>query len=127
MFNFFKKESADRKAMRKEFEEHTKALRHADDLTQIAVGHAINMAHSMFIKRFGSAKEFGQQPINEQIKYIQSLSNFEEKIGVQDPLTALGSSLFKKWLAALAEADKELMSQFRKELDYFSRKGDIDV
>lgn len=128
MFGFFKKkESAERKAMREEFEEHIRALRHADDATQMAVGYGINISNSMFIKRYGSIKAFCQQPIDEKIKYIQSINDFEEKMCSQDPLIVLGSSLFKKWIATLIEEDKDLMSQFRRELDYFSRKGDIST
>ena len=127
MFGFFKKkESADRKAMREEFEEHIRVLRHTDDATKMAVGYGINIANSMFIKRYGSVKAFSQQPMSEKINYIHSLNEFETKMSDQDPLFVVGASLFKKWIAALIEEDKELMSQFSKELDYFSRKGDIN-
>lgn len=128
MFSFFKKkESVERKAMREEFEEHIRTLRHADDVTQMAVGYGINMANSMFIKRYGSINAFCSQTMNEKTKYIQTLNNFEEKMYKQDPLVALGSSLFKKWIAALIVEDRDLMSKFMTELDYFSRKGDIDI
>lgn len=128
MFRFFKKkEPPGRKELREEFEKFTSALRRADDITQIAVGHSINMANSMFIKRFGSIDAFCQQPKGEKIKYIQSLTAFEEKTSQQDTSVALGFGLFKMWVGVLSEQDQELMSQFSKELGYFSRKGDLPV
>lgn len=66
MFGFLKKkEPPGRRELREEFEKFTNALRRADDVTQMAVGHSINMANSMFIKRFGSINAFCQQPANE--------------------------------------------------------------
>ena len=128
MFEFFKKkEPAGRKELRDEFEKFTSALRRADDVIQIAVGHSINMANSMFIKRFGSVDAFCQQPMSERIKYIESLTAFEEKMSQQDPSAALGFGLFKMWVGVLSEQDQELMSQFSKELGYLSRKGDLPV
>jgi len=128
MFGFFKKkEPPSRKELREEFEKFTGALHRADDVTQIAVGHSINMANSMFIKQFGSVDVFCQQPTSERIKYIQSLTAFEEKMSQQDPSVALGFGLFKMWVGVLSEQDQELMSQFSKELGYFSRKGGLPV
>ena len=126
MFGFFKKkEPPGRKELREEFEKFTSALRRADDVTQIAVGHSINMANSMFIQRFGSVEAFCRQHASERIKYIQSLTAFEEKMIQQDPPVALGFGLFKMWVGVLSEQDQELMSQFAKELGYFSRKGGL--
>lgn len=128
MFGFLKKkEPRGRRELREEFEKFTSALHRADDVTQMAVGHSINMANSMFIKRFGSINAFCQQPASERIKYIQSLTAFEEKMSQQDPSVALGFGLFKMWVGVLSEQDQELMSQFSKELGYFSRKGDLPV
>jgi len=126
MFGFFKKkEQPGRRELREEFEKLTSALRRADDITQIAVGHSINMANSMFIQRFGSPDAFCQKPTSERIEYIKSLTAFEEKMSQQDPSVALGFCLFKMWICVLSEQDHELMSQFSKELGYFSRKGDL--
>lgn len=126
MFGFFKKnEPLGRKELRDEFVKFTSSLRCADDVTQMAVGHSINMANSMFIKRFGSGEAFCQQPTSERIKYIQSLTAFEEEMSQQNPPVALGFGLFKMWIGVLSEQDQELMSQFSKELSYFSRKGDL--
>lgn len=128
MFGFFKKkEPPGRKELRDEFERFTSALRCADDVTQMAVGHSINMANSIFIKRFGSIDAFCRHPQDERIKYIQSITAFEEKMSQQDPSVALGFGLFKMWVGVLSERDQELMSQFSKELGYFSRKGDLPI
>lgn len=126
MFGFFKKkEPPGRMELREEFEKFTSALRRADAKTQIAVGQSINMANSMFIKRFGSPDAFCQKATSERIEFIKSLTAFEEKMSQQDPPVALGFGLFKMWVGVLGEQDYELMSQFSKELGYFSRKGDL--
>lgn len=128
MFGFFKKkEPQGRKELREEFEKFTTTLRRADAVTQIAIGHSINMANSMFIKRFGSTNAFCQQSTSQRIEYIKSLTAFEEKMSQQNPSLALGFGLFKMWIGVLSEQDHELMSQFSSELEYFSRKGDLPV
>lgn len=126
MFGLFKKkEPPGRKEVREEFEKFTTALHHAQDVVQVSVGHSINMANSLFAKRFGSVNEFCRQPASERIKYIQSLTAFEERMSQQDPPATLGFGLFKMWIGVVSEQDQELMSQFSKELAYFSRKGDL--
>lgn len=123
MFGFFKKEPPGRRELREELEKFTGALRRADEATQVAVGHSINMANTMFAKRFGSIDTFCQQSANERTNYIKSLTVFEEKMSHQDPSVALGFGLFKMWVGVLSEQDHELISKFSKELEYFSRKG----
>ena len=126
MFGFFKKKQPlGREELREEFERFTSTLRHADDVTQIAVGYSINMANSLFIKRFGSVDAFCQQSGSERVNYIKSLTTFEEKMSQQDPAVALGFGLFKMWIGVLSEQDQELMSQFSKDLGYFSCKGEL--
>ena len=78
MFGFGKKkEDPNRKAFREEFETVTQALRQADDLTQIAVGHAINMANSLFLQAYNTPSDFQKLPKAQQIEYINKLSNME--------------------------------------------------
>jgi len=126
--HFFKeKEFPGRKEFLQEFGKFTRALRRADDETQIAVGHSINMANSMLIKRFGSIDAFCEQPTSERIEFIQSLRAFEEELSQQYPSVALGIGLFKVWVGVLCEQDQELISLFSKEIGYFTRKGDEPV
>lgn len=130
MFGFGnKKENPNRKAFREEFETITQALRQADDLTQIAVGHAINMANSFFLQAYNNPSDFQKLPKAKKIEYINKLSNME--IGLReeknDPHSSLGFGLFKMWVGALSEDDTELMNHFHSELAYFSRKGDLGL
>ena len=125
MFGLFKKqESSARKGLRLEFERVTAMLRGADDLSQMSVGHVINMMNSMFIKRFRTVDEFQLLPKSVKMDYIHSLSSMEEKMASEDPFSALGVGLFKMWIGTVVENDEALMSQFFNELSYFSRKGD---
>ncbi len=127
MFGFGKKkEDENRKALRQEFESVTTALRTADNTVQIAVGHSINMANSLFEKSFSGAKGFQELPKSERISYIGKLTEMETSLKSKGDIPAsLGFGLFKMWVGAAAELDAELMSQFSKELAYFSEKGDI--
>ena len=78
--SFKKKEPQTRKELREECEKFTGALRHADAITQTAVGHSINLANSIFIKRFGSPDAFCQKPTSQRIDYIKSLTALVEKM-----------------------------------------------
>ena len=128
MFGFGKKkEDPNRKALREEFETVTTVLRTADNLTQVAVGHSINMANSLFHKMYSSPSEYQRLPKSERISYINKLTNMENKLQEEkgDSHSALGFGLFKMWVGAVAEDDTELMQQFSNELAYFSKKGDL--
>ena len=115
MFGFGKKkEDPNRKALREEFETVTKALRQADDVVQIAVGHAINMANSIFHQTYNSPSEFQKLPKAKQIEFINKLTNMEVGLREEknDPHSSIGFGLFKMWVGALSEKDTELMNQF---------------
>ncbi len=130
MFGFGKKkEDPNRKALREEFELVTRALRQADDVAQIAVGHAINMANSLFQQAYNSPSEFQALPESQQIEYINKLTNMEVMLREEknDPHSSIGFGLFKMWVGAVSEKDTELMNQFRSELAHFSRKGDLGL
>lgn len=124
-----KKEDPNRKALRKEFESVTQALRQADAVVQIAVGHAINMANSIFHQAYNSPSEFQALPKPQQIEYINKLTNMEVGLREEknDPHSSIGFGLFKMWVGAVSENDTELMNQFSSELAHFSRKGDLGV
>jgi len=126
MFGVFRnKERPDRKALRLEFETVTKALRIADKLTQVAVGHSINLANTAFVARFSTVEGFKAISATEKIEYIKGLSRAEEGISQCDSEAALGFGLFKMWIGAITANDDELVTQFFEELSFFSRKGDL--
>lgn len=114
-----------RKEFRAEFESVTARLREADDVTQMAVGHGINMAHSFFAQRFGDVKSFRALPTDEKHSYIQSLTAMEEKMIQKDPPAGLGFGLFKMWVGALTANDEELVKEFSNTLAFFSKKGNL--
>ena len=130
MFGFGKKkEDPSRKALREEFEAVTNALRLADNLAQVAVGHSINMANSLFHQVYSSPSVFQRLPKLDRISYINKLTDMENKLKEEkgDLYSALGFGLFKMWVGAVAELDTELMQQFSNELAYFSKKGDLPI
>ena len=60
MFDRYKSEaeSPEREAFRKAFDQLTRTLREFDDLSQMVVGNAINMANSFFLQSHTSAAAF---------------------------------------------------------------------
>lgn len=124
---FSKKEPPGRKEFREEFETVMAKLRRADQLTLMAVGHAINLMTSAFVQRFGDIKTFRALPKQEQHAYIQSLTKAEDGLIAKDPHSALGFGLFKMWIGALSADDEELIAYFSKELSFVSKKGDLLV
>lgn len=122
---FKKKEPPGRKEFRAEFGDVTKRLRDADDVTQTAVGHSINMAHSLFAQKFGDVKTFRALPSDEKHSYIESLTAMEEAMMKKDRHAGIGFGLFKMWIGAVTANDDELMKEFSGELAFFSKKGDL--
>ena len=114
-----------RREFRAEFEAATARLRRTDEVTQMAVGHSINMAHSFFAQRFGDAKSFRALSADEKHSYIQSLTAMEEKMMQKDPHAGLGFGLFKMWVGALTANDEELVREFSNALAFFSKKGNL--
>jgi len=126
MFGLFgKKENPHRTGLREDFERVTSALHRADGPTQMAVGHSINLANSMFVQRFGSPDAFRKLPQSEKSKYLEQLTAAEEKLQKEQPHASIGFALFKMWVGTLAANDDELMHQFSKGLSSFSAKGDL--
>ena|SRR5690554_4696889 len=128
MFGFFKRESSNRRAMRLEFEAVTRQLRTADPLAQMAVGHSINTANSLFRQRY-TATSFQALASSEQIAYIHSLTAMEAKLQgeLSDPTASLGFGLFKMWVGALMARDEPLVAQIARELAHFSKLGDLSA
>lgn len=124
---FGKKEDPNRKAFRKEFEQVARSIRQADETVQAAVGHAINMANSMFYQTFSDVADFQRVSNQERIQYIHKLTHMEESLRDDkgDLPSSLGFGLFKMWVGAVSENDDELAEKFGAELAHFSQKGDL--
>ena len=129
MFRFFKKKACpeaerieipEQKAAREEFEQHANKLRDADELAQRSAGQGIKMANSFFMQTFSKVEIFIELPTAEQMAFIGKLAGMGEKLSKVDPQTALGITLFRMWLVAVAEGDGELMDHFADELVYFT-------
>lgn len=126
MFNLFRpKEAPERKEFRETFMRYATNLRNSDETVQALVGHAINMANSLFFRTYSDIAEFESQPKSAQLDYINKLSVMEKKLDKSEPVLALGFGLFKMWIAAVVDDDQELMEEFFVELSYFSKKGNL--
>lgn len=128
MFGLFKKrENPHREELRNDYVRVTTMLKAADPTIQMAVGHSINMANSIFMERFGGIANFRSLSKSEKLKYIEALTSAEEKMAKEQPHAAVGFALFKMWIAALTEEDEELLQRFSNGLAELSRKGDLPV
>src|SRR5262245_29378604 len=113
MFGWFKKqEPPGRKEFREEFRAVTRRLLAGDALSQVAVGHSINLAHSAFRARFDDVASFKALTTSEQHEYLKSLTEVEGKLLTTDQQAALGFGLFKMWLGAISAKDDELVAEF---------------
>ncbi|MDP2787017.1 MAG: hypothetical protein Q8O79_02940 [Pseudomonadota bacterium] len=104
MFGFgTKKESPERRAAREEFESTCRQLKGANEIVQMAVGHAINMANSMFIKTFGSVDGFRRIPDAQKFDYLRKLTDTENSLREEknDMASSLGFGLFKMWVGMI--------------------------
>ena len=126
MFGFFKKrEDPQRKIFREQFEKVVSKLRDAEPTDRAFVGHAINLAHSEFIRRFASVAAFKSLPDAEKMPYIEALSEAERKFMEKGDLqSALGLKLFGDWAAMVASGDEALARQFQEAMEGMSREGD---
>jgi hypothetical protein len=130
MFGFGKKkENPDRSAFRQEFATMTIRLRAADETVQIAVGHSINSAFSLFRQTHENPQAFKALPTTQQFAYINKLTDMENRLRDEkgDVAASLGFGLFKMWVGTLASNDQELESQFSRELAYFSHKDNLAI
>lgn len=128
MFGFgSKKESPTRRAFLEEFETTSEALLNGPHSLQIAVGYAINLANSFFVKEFGGLEGFKSAGSTVQRAYIAKLTEVEVKLrdAKIDDASSLGFGLFKMWLGAVMANDQELIDKFARTLARFSRTGDI--
>ncbi len=127
MFGFsFRGGNRDRAELEQRFDQGIAELRLRDAETQVAVGHAINLANSLFIQRFGSADRFRRLTFAEKRKYAEQLNEAQGEL-LRKGLTweGLGFMLFKSWVITLAANGSELERRFSKELASLSRQGDL--
>jgi hypothetical protein len=117
-------EDPDRQAARDDFHRVTSQLRSTDTSIQVAVGHGINMANSLFVRRFGSIKGFSGLPVSEKHQYLRELTDMEERLATEQPHVTVGFALFKMWIGAVTENDNELEREFSMGLAEFSRLAD---
>ncbi len=117
------KESAERKALREEFDATMKLLWQGQEAQQVAVGHSLNLVTSLFATRYPTLDTFEAVPREEKLKYIESLSLLEQELNMKATGSGLGVGLFKMWLGAVAAQDEPLVQSFSEELSRLSAKA----
>ena len=74
ILDLFKRRKPGSEVLHFELRESAALLQKATPLARIAVGHAINMANSMFLTRFVSVDQFLSSPRATQLDYVKSLT-----------------------------------------------------
>ena len=126
MFGFFKNIlKPERQKIIDEFTQTIEKLKGADSSVQLVVGHGVNMANSLFFRKFKTVEEFKNITRHEQDDYLKKFGVMEVETGKKDPLMAIGFGLFKMWLVSIITNDDEAMQYFSKELGWLSKVGDL--
>ena len=124
MFGFFKKNgNSVRTKISNDFADVVRAVKAADREKQALVGRGIQEAESLFSRKY-ERYSFQNASYADQMKYIAFIRDMEVRInGLDGPLriTAIGYSLFNKWLGAIMLSDDELIREF--EVDFKYLKG----
>ena len=126
MFGLFKskRESAERQAIIARFLETCAVIHKANAEDRIAVAMGIGMANSMFVKMYGSRKNFASRPSAERVEYVRRFGVVEQTIfDKQDTHVGIAFGLFKTWLGGIAFADLALEDLAAEHLEKISRYG----
>lgn len=129
MFNLFKhNEHSGRGVLKSDFEATVRHLEAADSSVRVAVGHAINLANSMFRSSY-SIESFQAIPMAERVAYIHKLNEMQVKLRdeAQDPVSSVGFGLFAMWIAAVAANDNQLTRDIAAHLAKYSEAGDLSA
>ena len=127
MFGLFSRKDAARKSLIAQFDRTIEIVMNGEQEKQAAVGHSINMAHSIFIKKFGSADKFMQLSHSQKVGYLEKLTAMEDQVrdNLGDPIGAVGIALIKMWVCALAEKDNDLIAHFSGPISTLSAKAEM--
>ncbi len=110
-----------------EFNKVVTTLNAADPSARVAVGHGVNLANALLLQKFSGLNGFLVASREGQLEHLRQLRSAEEVLAIKDAQVALGFGLFKMWVAALIENDKELIDYFGQELAKFSKEGELPI
>jgi hypothetical protein len=115
--------AASRELFRLEYSRLTSAVRSASEPDQRAIGAAIREAYGDFVHRFDTTHAFVHLSEDRRQPYLDMLEALVVALQRDNPAAAIGTGLFRLWVAAVAEEDGDLRNQFARELVYLSNKG----
>lgn len=95
--------------------------------SQISVGHSINMANSVFRRKFSGIEEFQSLSEGARSAYIIKMIAFETSLQMKnnDSNEVLGFSLFRMYIEAASLNDLALFREFGTRIADLSAKADI--
>lgn len=95
--------------------------------SQISVGHSINMANSVFRRKFSGIEEFQSLPDDARSAYIIRMIALETSLQMKnnDSNEVLGFSLFRMYIEAASLNNLALFREFGTRIAGLSAKADI--
>ena len=111
MFGLFKRKPNDKEALHAECKAVVRFVQEADQLTRVAIGHSINLAHSFFRQRYANVEAFRNASIEERNQLIVQLTKMVEGLMQKDRHAAIGFRMFSIWVVGLTANDTFLTSQ----------------
>lgn len=126
MFGLFRKSNPDRDALHAELKQSLALLRSAPPVVRAALGHSINMAHSIFVQRFTNLDGFRGLAKKDQVEYLKGNTRMVEKLMEKEQMhEALGFRLFGLWLVGVIESDSYLYDNASEIMKELSKEGDL--
>lgn len=124
-FDLFKKKSSEKEALHTECKAVVRFVQEADELTRVAIGHSINMAHSFFRQNYANVEAFQNASIEERNQLIVQLTKMVEGLVQKDQHAAIGFRMFSIWIVGLTANDTSLTSQIEPIMEELSREGNL--
>ena len=126
MLSFFKKKKdSERDKVLEEFKSLIAQTKNGKEEAQVAIGHGVNIANSIFLKSYSSPDIFRQKSDKEKYDYFKKFCQTKENLKKEDFGISVGFHFFGTYLVALVNNDYELEGIVQEELVWLSKKGEI--
>lgn len=120
---WFKKRESERDRVEREFQYVSSKVKGCTPAGLAALEYGLNFAFQAFMARFGSIDEFSNSSAAEKLSYQRSLTTAEVGFQKSEPSMSVAFCLFKYWVSAVVEDDRELVAKFSRTLCEFGVVG----
>lgn len=93
----------------------------ADPEVRRSAAQGVRAAGTDFVMLFTTVTRFAALPKPEQLRYLATLDSIERAAWREDPVTSVGVTLFKTWVAAVILEEGDLVAHFTQHLAALTR------